>query len=326
MHVFMAGRLPQAALDRLEQEAGLTLSIHDAPDAKDMAKALEHADILLLRATPVLTATHIEAARRLKVVSRYGVGYDNVDVTALTRAGIPLMVAGNTNSTSVAEGAFSLLLAAARQTLAYDQAVRSGNWKMRDSCHAMEIDGKSLLLIGFGRIGRKMAQLAQGFGMQVRVHDPFVTEQAVLAAGCRHEADLDAALITADFISLHLGLSPDTNQLLNTRRLERLKPGAIIVNTSRGGLIDEAALARCLKSGLIRAAGIDVFATEPIDPHNVLLDAPNVVLSPHAAGLTREAADRMAVITVENALAAVKGTADSALVVNPEVLKSQARG
>ncbi|MBO9354741.1 3-phosphoglycerate dehydrogenase [Bordetella petrii] len=319
MHVFMAGRLPQAAFDRLERE-NMTMTVIDAPNAQTMAEGLIGADILLLRATPVLTAEHIRAASRLKVVSRYGVGYDNVDLPALTSAGIPLMVVGNTNSTSVAEGAFSLLLAAARHTLAYDQAVRLGNWKIRDSFAATEVSGKRLLIIGFGRIGRKMAQLAQGFDMQVAIYDPHVSAQDVLTAGFESEADLDHALARADFISLHLGLSSSTSGMLNAARLSHLKSNAIIVNTSRGGLIDEHALAMALNSGAIRAAGIDVFAMEPVNDKHVLFNTPNVVLSPHAAGLTREAADRMAVATVENALAAVMGTANRSLVVNPEVL------
>jgi D-3-phosphoglycerate dehydrogenase len=318
VHVFMAGRLPQAAFNRLENERGLTVQVIDAPDTKEMAAGLKDADVLLLRATPILTAQHIANAGKLKVVSRYGVGYDNVDVPALTKAGIPLMVVGDTNSTSVAEGAFSLLLAAARQSIHYDQAVRSGDWRFRDSFNAVEISRKNLLVIGFGRIGRKMTKMALAFDMEVLVHDPFVSNDSIVSEGCTPVSDLGSALAVSDFISLHLALSRTTTHLLNNDLLRKIKPGAIIVNTSRGGLIDEHALASHLRSGLIKAAGIDVFSQEPIHKDNVLLGYPNVILSPHAAGLTKEAADRMAIACVENALRAIAGNMDVTCLVNPD--------
>jgi len=320
MHCFMAGLLPDAAFKRLAAERGLTYELCEAPDAGQMFAGLARADVLLLRATPRLTTEQVLAAPKLRVVSRYGVGYDNVAVDALTRRKIPLFIAGDTNSTSVAEGAFALMLGSARRLLAYDAAARSGDWRTRDSFRAGELAGKRLLVIGFGKIGRKLAARACAFEMQISVFDPMLPRLTIEAVGARYEPDLDAALPEADFISLHVGLSGATQNLISAERLKLLRPHAVIINTSRGGTIDESALADALEASRLGAAGIDVFDHEPLRMDCRLLKTPNTILSPHAAGLTREAADRMAIATVENALAFMRGDIDPSLIVNPEAV------
>ncbi|MGE0800468.1 MAG: NAD(P)-dependent oxidoreductase [Lautropia sp.] len=312
--------MPDAALARLDAEPDLTYEVADGPDAEQMSAGLARADILLLRATPRLTAGHVRAAPRLRVVSRYGVGYDNVAVDALTERRIPLLIVGDNNSTSVAEGTFALMIACARRLLEYDRATRAGDWRRRDSLQAGELAGKRLLVVGFGKIGRKLAARAAAFEMTVHVFDPGVPAADVRAAGAVPEADLDAALAVADFVSLHVNLSDATRRMIDADRLRRMKPHAVIINASRGGVVDEAALAQALHAGTIGGAGIDVFEHEPIRRDCLLLAAPNVILSPHAAGLTREAGDRMAIATVENALAAWRGEVDPALVVNRQVI------
>jgi D-3-phosphoglycerate dehydrogenase len=219
----------------------------------------------------------------------------------------------------VAEHTLMLMLAAARRVVAHDHAARRGGWTVRDSFETVELDGKTLLLVGFGRIGRRVGELALAIGMRLLVHDPHVAESTIIEAGATTAPDLDAALAAADVITLHLPASPQ-GPLIDARRLALMKPSAILVNAARGGLIDETALDLALRAGRLHGAALDVLAGEPPAPAHPLLVNERLTLSPHAAGLTGECAARMAVAAVRNILDFFAGTLDGALVVNRDAL------
>lgn len=315
--VLVAGKIHPAGLAALRRAPQIRVVRCDGDDPTDYLAALPEAAALILRTQP-LPAAAIATAARLKVVSRHGVGYDAVDVAALSRAGIPLAVVGDVNSAAVAEHTVYLMLAAIKRGLAADRAVRDGNWRFRDRFESRELQGKTLLLLGFGRIARRVAGLAVAFGMQVTYYDPFVAEIPEVPAA--RIAALAPALAAADVISVHLPLTADTRHLLDAARLAMVKPGAVLVNTARGGLIDMAALQDALGEGRLAGVGLDVFEPEPPVLPADLCRSERVVFSPHNAALTDECAARTAVAAAANALAGLNGTLASALVVNRDQL------
>jgi len=265
-------------------------------------------------------ATAVAAAPHLEVVSRIGVGFDAVDVPALSARRIPLFIAGTANSVSVAEQALFFMFHLARNGTAQDRVVRGGDWSGKFAHKLFDLYGKRLVIVGFGRIGTRLAARCRALEMDVQVHDPFVPEDMIRARGCTPAPDLDAAVARADFVSIHCPRKPDTIGLFNAARLAKMKPGAFLVNTARGGIIDEAALHQALTTGTLAGAGLDVFATEPA-PNSPLFDLPNVILAPHMAGVTQEALDRMAVACVRNILSVIDGRPEAENVVNKDVLK-----
>ena len=316
--VLVVEPIHQSGLDILRQRSGITVEQLGQTNEATIAAGARQADAILIRTTR-LSAEAIEGARQLKVVSRHGVGYDNIDLAALNARRIPLTVVGDVNAVSVAEHTFFLLLSAVKRGLAYDRAVREGRWSLRNSLGARELDGKTLLVVGLGRIGRGVAARAQAFGMRVMAYDPFLN-QAPAGSGVELADDLDAALAKADAVSLHVPMTASTRMLFDAGRLAKMKSSAVLICTARGGLIDETALAAALGEGRLAAAGLDVFAEEPAPPNHPLYALDNVVLSPHSAALTEECAARMSAVSAQNCLDALDGRLDLSLVVNPDVL------
>ena len=265
--------------------------------------------------------TEMDASPAMQVVARIGVGYDAVEVPALTARRVPLMVAGTANSTSVAEHAFHLMMALAKRSTALDALVRKGTWADRHGGLPMELSGKTVLIVGFGRIGTRSARRCQGFDMNVLIYDPYVPAEKITAAGCERVTDLDAALPRADFVSIHCPKNPETVGMFNAARFARMKRGAFIVNTARGGIIDEPALHAALTSGHLAGAGLDVFDMEPTPVNNTLLQLDKVITSPHMAGVTTESVAGMAVVTAENILSVLDGKPNRNNVINQEVLE-----
>ncbi len=274
---------------------------------------------IALSGTPYRRA-EMDASPAMEVVARIGVGYDAVEVPALTARRVPLMVAGTANSTSVAEHAFHLMMALAKRTPALDAMVRKGTWADRHGGLPMELSDKTVLIIGFGRIGTRSARRCQGFDMNVLIYDPYVAAEQITGAGCERVTDLDAALARADFVSIHCPKNPETVGMFNAARLARMKRGAFIVNTARGGIIDEPALHDALTSGHLAGAGLDVFDMEPTPVNNTLLKLDKVITSPHMAGVTTESVAGMAVVTAENILSVLDGKPNRDNVINKEVL------
>lgn len=315
-HVLVAGHVHQAGLDVLRDAPGVTFEMVDEVSTESYAPRIYGADALMIRTQP-LTASVIATAQRLRIVSRHGVGYDAVDVAALDARGIPLAIVGDVNSRSVAEHTLALMLALAKRIPAYERATREKNWSLRNSFSATELWHKTLFLVGFGRIGRLVAGMAGAFGMKVLAHDPFQSADAIRAGGAEPLATIDEGLGRADFVSLHVPKTGD-RALIGAEALKQMKPGAFLINTARGGLIDETALADALDAGRIAGAGIDVFEAEPPQPESRLLKSDGIIVTPHSAGLTEESAIRMGQMAAQNILDFFAGRLDPNLVVNRE--------
>jgi D-3-phosphoglycerate dehydrogenase len=289
-------------------------------DFQRLLAAQDGVHAAILGATP-WSRPECEASRTLQVVARIGVGFDAVDVPELTRRKIPLMVVGTANSPSVAEQAMFMMLMLAKRGAELDQVVRGSRWKERMAYLPFDLVGKTCLVIGFGRIGTRTAKRAAAMEMHVAVYDPYVKPEAIKAAGCEPVTDLDQALPRADFVSIHCPKNKETTGMFDARRLARLKPTAYLVNTARGGLIDEAALHSALTTGKLAGAGLDVFESEPVKPDNPLLKLPNVITAPHMAGVTLESVDRMGQQAARNVLSVFDGAIIRDNVVNQEILK-----
>lgn len=256
----------------------------------------------------------------LEVVARIGVGFDAVEIPPLTERGIPLMIAGTANSTSVAEHALFMMMAVGKRALELHARTRDGLWHDRTSPLPRELSGSTVLVVGFGRIGSRTAPRCAAMGMNVLVFDPKVPAAALDATGFERVDDLDAALGRADYVTIHCPRSPETIGMFDAARIGQMKRGAVLVNTARGGIVDEAALLAALRSGQLSGAGLDVLAQEPQGAGNPLLQEPGVISSPHVAGVTVEAMNAMGVATARNILSVFDGAPIREHVVNQEVL------
>jgi D-3-phosphoglycerate dehydrogenase len=285
------------------------------------AKLREHAPVhgVALGATR-FGQTELEASGDMKVVTRIGVGFDAVDVPALSKRKVPLMVAGTANSPSVAEHALFMMLTLAKRATEMHSIVRDNKWAARLGALPYDLFGKTVLIVGFGRIGTRTAKRCLAMEMSVLVYDPYKPATEIRAAGCEPVTDLDAALPRADFVSIHCPKNPETVGMFNAARLKRMKVTAYLINTARGGLVDEPALYEALVSGKLAGAGLDVFEQEPPPAGHSLLNLPNVIMAPHVAGVTREAVDRMSEQTARNILSALDGQPIRQNVINQDVL------
>jgi D-3-phosphoglycerate dehydrogenase / 2-oxoglutarate reductase len=290
-----------------------------APDFEAMLKAQAPVHGVALGATK-FGEPELEASLDMKVVTRIGVGYDAVDVPALSRRKVPLMVAGTANSPSVAEQALFMMLTLAKRAVEMHSIVKDGKWGHRLGMLPYDLFGKTVLIVGFGRIGTRTAKRCLAMEMNVLVYDPYKSAAEIKAAGCEPIADLDAALPRADFVSVHCPKTPETVGMFNAARLARMKPTACLINTARGGIVDERALYAALVSGKLAGAGLDVFEQEPPPMGHSLFELPNVIMAPHVAGVTREAVDRMSEQTARNILSALDGEPIRQNVINQDVL------
>ncbi|MDT5248871.1 MAG: D-3-phosphoglycerate dehydrogenase / 2-oxoglutarate reductase [Mycobacterium sp.] len=261
----------------------------DGPDREKLLAAVPDADALLVRSATTVDAEVLAAGPKLKIVARAGVGLDNVDVDAATARGVLVVNAPTSNIHSAAEHALALLLSAARQIPAADATLREHTWK-RSSFSGTEIVGKTVGVVGLGRIGQLVASRLAAFEAHIVAYDPYVSQARAAQLGIEL-LTLDELLLRSDFISVHLPKTKETAGLIGAEALKKVKPGVIIVNAARGGLIDEQALADAIRSGHVRGAGIDVFATEPCTD-SPLFDLPQVVVTPHLGASTAEAQDR----------------------------------
>jgi D-3-phosphoglycerate dehydrogenase len=316
--VVVTGEIHETGMDLLRAQEGYQIEIVKDFSTPAAVDALSEADALLIR-TCLFNKDHIARAQRLKVVSRNGVGYDAIDVAALSRAGIPLAIAGNANTVSVAEHAFFLLIAAAKAALRYDAAVRALRWSYRDSFDAVVLAGKRLLIVGAGRIGREMGRRAEAFGMVISYFDPAV-ESLPEFPNWRREETLHTAVAYADAVSVHVPLTHQTRNLFDGALFARHKRGSILISTARGGVVNESALADALRSGQLHSAGIDVFEAEPVNRENPLLGIDSVILSPHSAALSQEGAQQTAIVAAQNCIDGLQGQLNPDMVVNREAL------
>lgn len=281
---------------------------HDANPA-NYKEEMKDADALIVRAAPakIVSRQVMEDAGNLKVIGRTGVGYDSVDVQAATELGIPVVITPGANNRAVAEHSLTLMLALSKNLVEAQVETAKGNWAIRDAHKQFELYGKKAGIIGLGRIGRDTASLCTGIGMKVAGYDPFLSKEQIEDMGYEYYEDYEALLRECDVISIHVPLTKDTENMIGQKQLRSMKNTAIIINCSRGGIIHEPALIEALNEGQIAGAGLDVFVGEEIHPGNPLLDAKNLIFSPHSAAQTREAVINMATMCVKGCQAVCSG-------------------
>lgn len=248
----------------------------------------------------------LDAAPNLRVLSKHGVGVDNIDLNAASARGVPVLVASGANAVSVAEHAMALLLAVIKRIVPLDRSLREGRWE-KPGFQGRELAGSTLGLVGFGAIARQTGVFARVFGLQVQAFDPFAPAEAFAEDGVERVEDLDRLLATSDIVSLHCPLTPSTKHLLSAASIARMKPGAVVVNTARGGLIDEAALLEALRSGHLAGAGLDTFETEPPAADHPFWADLRIVGSPHIGGVTTAANSRVGVEAAQGVIDVLAG-------------------
>jgi len=283
----------------------------DRPD--DLLAALAEAHALIVRNRTRVDAQLLARAPRLRAVGRLGVGLDNIDVEACRARGIAVIPATGANAQAVAEYVVCAAMMLLRGAFRASGEVAAGQWPRARLAAGREAAGKTLGLIGFGDIGRLAARLARGLGMNIVAHDPAVDPRLALLAelGVRL-LPLEELLATADVVSLHVPLTPATRGMLDGARLALMKPGAVLINTARGGIVDERALARLLADGRLGAAALDVFQDEPLPPRSPLADVPNLLLTPHIAGLTQESNRRVSELVARRIIETLAGDSHAA--------------
>jgi D-3-phosphoglycerate dehydrogenase len=295
--------------------------IADAQDSAEVERILTTQPIdAVISRTVELSAAGIGACPTLKVICKHGVGVTNIDVDAATQAGIPVFTTPGTNTFSVAELTIGLMLAAARKINFYDSELRAGRWTRTGD--GVQLHGRTLGLVGYGQIGRHVATIAHALGMRVHVFDPALSEGSV-EAHVTVERSLQDLYARADVLSLHCPVNAHTRGMIDAHAIAALPDRAIVINTARGELIDDAALVAALQSGKLAAAGLDTFAHEPLGREDPLLALPNIVLTPHVGGSTPDALDAVATSAVATSVRYLRGDeVDTASCVNPQILLS----
>jgi D-3-phosphoglycerate dehydrogenase len=294
MRIVVADDLPASSLELLRAESGWVVDARSGRTPDVLVADVAEADAILVRSATKVDARLMDAAPNLRIIARAGTGVDNVDVAAASSRGILVVNAPGANSISVAEHACALMLALARSVPAADRAMKSAKWEKKRFL-GTELRGKTLGIAGLGRIGQEVAQRARAFGMRVVAHDPYISGE--LAAGLGVELmSLDDVCASADYLTLHLPSTPETKHLFDERRFARCKAGIRLINTARGELVDEAALRRAIESGIVGAAALDVFETEPPADWS-LAQLPQVIATPHIAASTEEAQELVGIET-----------------------------
>src|SRR5258707_14298830 len=287
MKVIVADKISERGVALLKEQAGWNVVL---TTKHNLHAEIADAEALIVRSATKVTSELLETAPRLRVVGRAGVGVDNIDLEEATRRGVLVMSTPGGNAVSVAEHTFALLLALARQVPRHDKAIHEGRWE-KSSAAGTEVRGKTLGLIGLGRIGSEVAVRAEAFDMRVLGYDPYISEAAAREVQVEL-VPLERLLAESDFVSLHTALSPATQNLINANTLAQMKTGARLINAARGELVEEAALTEALKSGKLAGAALDVFVEEP-PKNSPLVGLPNVIATPHVAGSTTEAQDEV---------------------------------
>ncbi len=301
--VLIADKLSQSTVDALGD--AVEVRWVDGPNRPELLKAVVDADALLVRSATTVDAEVLEAAPKLQIVGRAGVGLDNVDIDTATARGVMVANAPTSNIHSACEHAISLLLSTARQIPAADKTLRDGEWK-RSSFNGVEILGKTIGIVGFGHIGQLFAQRLAAFETDIIAYDPYANPARAAQLGVELVEDLEELMGRSDFVTIHLPKTKETAGMFDADLLAKAKKGQIIINAARGGLVDEAALAEAIKSGHIRGAGFDVYASEPCTD-SPLFELPEVVVTPHLGASTVEAQDRAGTDVAASVLRALSG-------------------
>ena len=303
MRVLVTEKLSEAGLELLRKD--FQVDVRPELAKEGLAGEIGPYDALVIRSATEVDAAVLEAGENLKVVARAGIGLDNVDVEAATRRGVMVVNAPQSNVVSAAEQTMALLLAQARNVPQAHAALKAGAWE-RSRWEGVELAGKTIGLVGLGRVGGLVAQRAAGFGMRVIAFDPYVSAERAKEMGVDAMPSLEALLVQADFVSIHLPRTPETEGLIGVHELSLMKEGARLINTARGGIVDEDALVKALESGHVGGAALDVFAQEPTTD-SPLFAMDNVVVTPHLGASTKEAQDKAGTTVAEMVRLALKG-------------------
>ena len=302
-------------LDLLKKNSNYDFEVIEDTSEKNLIKRLPDFDACTLRVSK-LNEKILSKCRNLKVISRHGVGYDNVDLNYIKKNNITLLITATANAVAVAEHVIYMMLSISKSINQYDQEVRNGNFKKNaSSITTFELFNKEILIVGFGRIGQNLIKRCKGFEMKVKVFDPFVDNHTIERFGGQKIENLDDGLKICDYLSLHVPLTEKTKNLINYSKLKIMKREAIIINTARGGIINENDLDKALKENIIFGAGLDVFEKEPIDKTNPLLSNKKILLSPHSATFTNECKSRMSLETTKNIIDFFENKIDKSMIV-----------
>ena len=293
-------KIHDEGLELLDAHKDFEYEIIDDLSEENLLKKIHLYDAVSLRVSK-LSNNLLSKATKLKVISRHGVGYDNVDTSYLKQNNITLLITATANAIAVSEHVFYLMLTISKNFLNLDNEVRIGNFKNNiNKFETFELHNKEILIAGFGRIGKNLIKKCLGFDMKVKVYDPFVDGNAISDMGGEKVDNFDEALKTLDFLSVHMPLNKETKDLINLNKMKTMKNTSIIINTARGGIVNEIDLNKALNEKIIFAAGLDVFSNEPINLDNPLLKNKRIIMTPHTAALTNECKIRMGNETAQN--------------------------
>jgi D-3-phosphoglycerate dehydrogenase len=316
--VLLIEKIDEAGIQILEEVAEIRWSSGTTQEI--LAQEARDADAIIVRAFGSITATIMDASPRLKLIGKHGVGFDNIDIKAATERGIPVVYTPFANTDAVADHTMGLMIALAKRIAEADRALKHGaSWGLRYELIGTDVAGKTLGIIGLGRIGGAVAKRAGGFGMRILAYDPYAPKERAIALGAEL-VDLDTLLRSSDFVSIHVPLTEETRGLVGRRELSLMKRGAFLINTSRGGIVDEEALLEALSSGHLAGAALDVLEKEPPEPENPLIKMENVIVTPHMAAHTKETLRKMAVTVAEDVVRVLRGERPLYLV-NPEAFE-----
>lgn len=304
MKFVMTQAVCEEGMKMLEDIADIYVA--DAQDPNQYLDQMQDADALIVRIAKC-DGRAIEKSPNLKVIGRTGVGYDSVDVKTATALGIPVVITPGANNRSVAEHAVAMMFALSKNIVEAHEEVCTGNWEIRGAKKAFELEGKMVGILGFGAIGRETAKICCACGMKIVAYDPFLSREQVEQYGAVYCENYEEVLQMSDIVSIHVPLTDETKNLISKKQLEQMKKTAILINCSRGGIINETDLVEALKHNVIAGAGTDVFVEEPPKMNNPLLNCPNLIVSPHSAAQTREAVVKMATMCVKGCLAVING-------------------
>ena len=302
-------------LELLEKNSKYEYELIKDVSEENLIKKLPKFDGCTLRVSK-LSENILKHCPNLKVISRHGVGYDNVDLSFIKKKNTSLLITATANAVAVAEHVIYMMLSISKSINQYDNEVRLGNFKKNASkIETLELFKKEMLIVGFGRIGRSLIKRCLGFDMKINIFDPFVDDKIIKNFGGNKVENLDEGLKTCDYLSLHIPLTEKTKNLINYEKIKTMKKNAIIINTSRGGIINESDLNKALENNIIFGAGLDVFGKEPIEKDNPLINNKKILLSPHSATFTNECKSRMAIETTKNIIDFFENKLDKSMIV-----------
>ncbi len=315
--VLISQKIPDEALELLKGRAEIILSPDPSEDV--IAGLLPDCDAIIVRTATKLSRATLNGSGKLKCISRTGTGVDNIDISAASDNGIMVCNTPSANTKSVAEHTLAMMLSLMKQIVKFNYETKKGNWESRDRYTGTDLNGKKLGLIGFGRIGQETARMCSVLGMEIHYYDPAL-KNSISSGFIRHK-EMSKLLAICDVISLHLPLRESTRRIIGKSEINLMKEGACIINTSRGGLVDEEALLEGIRIGKIKGACLDVFENEPLEKDSLLCNEDKIIMTPHAAALTPECKLNVAIEAVKNVLNFIDGNPPAA-VVNPVVLET----